>query len=83
MKNLIFLLRGNMSKQALMLTTERFRCQRLVSGQFRCQLFASGRFGCFSEKSEVVWSVLIFKVHVIKSSRNRLINIHKKYLYVH
>lgn len=45
-KNVIFLLLGSISKQALILATERFRCRCLASGQDRCQEFVSGRFGC-------------------------------------
>jgi len=36
MKNVILLLRGNISKQALTTVTERYRCRCLASGQFRC-----------------------------------------------
>ncbi len=35
MENVIFWLRGNKSKQANLLVTERFRCQCLTSGQYR------------------------------------------------
>jgi len=39
MKNVTFLLRGNISKQAFILVTERFRCRCLASGQYRYQRF--------------------------------------------
>lgn len=42
-----FMLRGNKSKQAFLLVTERFRCHSLACGQDRCQGFACGRFRCF------------------------------------
>jgi hypothetical protein len=52
-----FLLRGNISKQAQILVTERFRCQCLASGQFRCQRFTSGRFRCFSNLARLCGQV--------------------------
>lgn len=47
MENVIFLLRGNMSKEQILKCTERFRCRCLTSGQFRCWVFGSGRLGCW------------------------------------
>lgn len=54
-------LRGNKSKQAFFLVTERFRCHSLTSGQDRCQVFVSGRFGCFADLagvSEEDWALV-------------------------
>jgi len=56
MKNVIFLLRENMSKRQIMNVTERFRCHILACSQVRCQGFASGQIGCFSDFTGVVWS---------------------------
>ena len=65
---MIILLLGNISKQAILLVTERIKCHSLATEQVGCQVFVREQIGCyFRRKSRLD----IRYISVVKMHKNR------------